>query len=140
MKRILSSVFIAVLILVGSSASADPITHPVDFICPNASSLGHFGTYIAGTGSEVLSSRTTNPIHFESRSLLIGVPHSLANYSNSDTHYDGPSGYVSCSFTSSRFYENGFRILYKIRNGKGGQILSKNSNTIRVLFFVGLGK
>ena len=140
MKRIISSVFIAVACLANTSVFADPITHPVDYICPNASSLGNFGTYIAGFGSEILSSRTTNTIYFQTRSPLINIPGSLINYSNSGTNYDGPTGYVTCSFTSSNPSENNFDISYNITNGKGGQIQSKTSSTIRVLFFVGLGK
>jgi hypothetical protein len=140
MKRILSSVFIVVSVLANVSVYADQITHPVDYICPSVSSLGHFETYIAGMGSEILSSRTTNTIYFKSRNPLRDIPSSLINYSNSGTNYDGPTGYVTCSFASSNPAESNFDISYNITNGKGGQIQLRTSNSIRVLFFVGLNK
>src|SRR5690349_5216723 len=135
MKRIISSVFIVVASLANTSVIADPITHSVDYICPNASSLGNFGTYIGGFGSEILSSRTTNTIYFQSRKPLNDVPSSLVNYSNSGTNYDGPTGYVTCSFSSANPSEGDFDISYYITNGKGGMIQSRTSNTINVLFF-----
>lgn len=126
--------------LTNVSVYADPVTHPVDYICPNASSLGNFGTYIAGIGFEILSARTTNTIYFQTRNPLMGVPSSLINYSNSGTNYDGPTGTVTCSFSSSNPAESNFDISYNITNGKGGQIQYRNSNSIRVLFFIGLAK
>lgn len=141
MKKLISSLLIITAAsLANTPTLAAPITHSVDFICPDASALGHFGTYISGFGSEILSSRTTSSIYFQSRESLINVPTSLANYSNSGTNYNGPIGSVICSFRSSNPSESEFDISYNITNGKGGQILSRTNNTMRVLFFVGLGK
>jgi hypothetical protein len=141
MKKIFSSLLVmAVSILMSSTTFADPITHPVDYVCPNASSLGYFENYIAGFGTEILSRSTSNTIYFKSIKPLNNVPDSLVNYSNSGTSYDGPTGYVTCSFKSTNPTENDFDISYNITNGKGGQILSRTLNTIRILFFVGIKK
>ena len=141
MKKFISSLLISTAVsLACTSALADPITHTVDYVCPAANGLSNFGTYISGFGSEILSSRTTNTVYFQSIQPPVNVPNSLVNYSNSVTSYDGPTGFVTCSFKSSNPSEANFDISYNITNGKGGQILSQTSNTISIQFFVGLQK
>jgi hypothetical protein len=138
MRRIINLVFTVIACLATTPVLAEPITHPVKFICPNPTDLGYFGSYVAGLGTEILSPSITNIIYFKSTDVLYNVPSSLANYTNEGTNYDGPSGTVSCLFKSSDSSEGDFSISYEVTNGKGGNILTQTKKAIRVLFFVGL--
>jgi hypothetical protein len=138
MKKIISSLFIAVTSLTNTPVIADPITHYVAYVCPQVDSLGNFGSYIGGYGSETLSARTTNPVYFQSRKNLNTVSGPLNHYLNSGTNYDGPAGYVTCSYSSNYPSDGDFDLTYTVTNGKGGHIQSRTNNTIGILFYVGL--
>jgi hypothetical protein len=119
------------------TANADPITHNVDFTCPDTSAISNFGDYVAGYGLEVILGEKL-PVYFKTTVWPSGVPSNLTAYKNTATAYDSIQAQVTCSYTSSDSNHASFDLLYFIANGVGGLVTAQTNNNISVSFPVGL--
>ncbi|KTD14780.1 hypothetical protein Lgra_0483 [Legionella gratiana] len=120
---------------------ANPLSLIADIFCPvtqgASNSITNFGDYIAGFGTENILSQN-NPIYFKSISLAHNVPAQLGNYYNETTNYNSTTGEVTCNYVSNNPIEPRFAVAYTLTNGKGGAVQGQSSNSISIIFPVGL--
>lgn len=120
---------------------ANPVGVPADLVCPSTQGtsnvLTNFGSYIAGFGTESILS-VGNSVYFKSNSLPDDMPRKLVNYFNESTDYDSTNGKVTCTYASSVPTDPRFAVYYRLTNGTGGVIQAQTSNSISLMFQVGL--
>jgi hypothetical protein len=145
MSKNLIYFFCGMSLIVTSNAIATPNTVEVGISCPNGSgsgynSLSNFGRKIHGYGKESINSIPGSHAPYFSYHFTSGhFPANIANgsYTNTGVDYDPTSGAIICKFTSANGYDP-INVVYHMKNGKGGVVLSQTQDEIVFLQYIGL--
>ena len=140
-------VYIAVVSGLSTSIAIAGTTHTVKLTmnCPDISEktkdkLTHYGTYIAGIGTERVNSDTpTHPL-FQGPIVPganISIDLKAAKYDGAGVNYNPTNGAVTCYFLSSMGFDP-FSVSYLMQNALGGTTISSGDEEIKIKLPVGL--
>ncbi len=113
--------------------------------CPDIEKSGlskvtHYGTYIAGNGSEKINGGSTilrllqGPV---SPGQDIPVDLKTAGYRNDGVTYNPSNGYVICKYKSAKSHDS-FALSYQLENALGGTVPDSTKSHINIKIPVGL--
>jgi hypothetical protein len=139
-KTIIASLIPLALSLTPFTVLADPMGLSVKVACPGSTgtkSVANFGSYIAGYGLETIQPVGTSAPYFKSETMPGNVPADLRSYHNSNASYDSTTGKVVCGYISKNAGEPGIAVSYVLTNGKGGLIVSIETDSVNLLLPLG---